>query len=406
MTTRTLRIIVAGGSDAGKTAFIESVGAVATGGSTTANEKSVTFKSGDDFIKFVFVELPSDKFESFFKNRSKVLPTEFKHGHGVAFLFSYADNSFRDACNYWLNFLFRLDQGDGLKPTIVVVGNKADLKETGSHTSHFISEFNDDGLIGVDSHIMESTHDLSLSPMRVLVHFAEKMLDLRKNINFLAPVLSSPPVGILFPTAASQRLLKPIVLRVGEPTVIGRLEIHTGYTAEQNSLAVLRSISRQHIEVVYQDDGTTSLTKLSPELSTVSILNPNGRCIQAIRMQNKQALVPIHGMIDLNHGTGAEAIYKVGSFDFFVNGPAPDSGALSISSLLQEQDLVYKKHVKLLEAELVRSYDQVESLEKLVALGGVEIEERLNHLSLIVEEADHSDDESDADIYAGDTQTY
>eukprot|EP00978_Attheya_sp_CCMP212_P026417 scaffold86862_cov60-Attheya_sp.AAC.1 len=80
MTTKTLRIIVVGGSDAGKTAFIESVGAVATGGSTTTNEKSVTFKSGDDFIKFVFVELPSDKFESFFKERSQVLPTDFEHG--------------------------------------------------------------------------------------------------------------------------------------------------------------------------------------------------------------------------------------------------------------------------------------------------------------------------------------
>lgn len=405
MTTKTLRIIVVGGSDAGKTAFIESVGAVATGGSTTTNEKSVTFKSGDDFIKFVFVELPSDKFESFFKERSQVLPTDFEHGQGVAFLFSYADYSSRDECNYWLDFLFALDQGDGLKPTIVVVGNKADLKETSSPPAHFLSEFNCDGLIGVDSRIMESTHDLSLSPMRVLAHFAEEMLDLRKNIDFLAPVLSAPPVGILFPTAASQMLLKPIVLRVGEPTVIGRGEIHTGYTASQHASAVLRSISREHIEVVYQANGTVSLKKLSSsKLSTVSILNPNGRRIQTIRTQNKAVTVPVHGMIDLNHGTGDSVIYKVGSFDFFVDGH--DSGALSISSLLQEQDLIYKKHVKLLEAELARSYDQIQMLEKLVNLGDAGIEERLNHLSLIVEEADNSDDESDADIYAGDTQTY
>jgi len=187
--------------------------------------------------------------------------------------------------------------------------------------------------------------------------------------------------------------------------VIGRGEIHTGYTASQHASAVLRSISREHIEVVYQANGTVSLKKLSSsKLSTVSILNPNGRRIQTIRTQNKAVTVPVHGMIDLNHGTGDNVIYKVGSFDFFVDGH--DSGALSISSLLQEQDLIYKKHVKLLEAELARSYDQIQMLEKLVNLGDAGIEERLNHLSLIVEEADNSDDESDADIYAGDTQTY
>ena len=59
---KTFRIIVVGGSDTGKTAFIDSLGAVATGGSTSTNKKSVTVKNGDDLIKFDFVELPSTRF--------------------------------------------------------------------------------------------------------------------------------------------------------------------------------------------------------------------------------------------------------------------------------------------------------------------------------------------------------
>eukprot|EP00978_Attheya_sp_CCMP212_P045192 scaffold336919_cov31-Attheya_sp.AAC.1 len=82
MTLKTVRIIVVGGDDdTGKTAFIESLGAVATEGSTT-DEKSITFKIGDDLIRFVFVELPSNKFKTFFVKRSAILPAEFKNGHG------------------------------------------------------------------------------------------------------------------------------------------------------------------------------------------------------------------------------------------------------------------------------------------------------------------------------------
>eukprot|EP00978_Attheya_sp_CCMP212_P009144 scaffold21555_cov54-Attheya_sp.AAC.1 len=81
MTLKTVRIIVVGGDDTGKTAFIESLGAVAMEESTTG-EKRVTFKSGDDLMRrFVFVELPSDKFNKFFIERSTILPAEFNDGH-------------------------------------------------------------------------------------------------------------------------------------------------------------------------------------------------------------------------------------------------------------------------------------------------------------------------------------
>eukprot|EP00978_Attheya_sp_CCMP212_P047748 scaffold425543_cov122-Attheya_sp.AAC.1 len=104
-------------------------------------EKSVTFKSGDDLIRFEFVELPSDKFKKFFIERSTLLPVEFISGQGVAMLFSYADHQSREPCNYWLKFLSAQEQGDGMKPALVVVGNKADLIVAESPPARFLSEF-------------------------------------------------------------------------------------------------------------------------------------------------------------------------------------------------------------------------------------------------------------------------
>jgi hypothetical protein len=74
--------------------------------------------------------------------------------------------------------------------------------------------------------------------------------------------------------------------------------------------------------------------------------------------------------------------YKVRSFDLFVTGTATESGSLSISSLLHEHDLNFKKHAKLLEAELVRSSQRIEILEKLVNLCSEKIEERSSNVSL------------------------
>eukprot|EP00978_Attheya_sp_CCMP212_P020483 scaffold58687_cov28-Attheya_sp.AAC.1 len=225
MTLMTVRIIVVGGDDTGKTAFMESLGAVAMEESTT-DEKRITFKSGDDLIRFVFVELPSDKFNKFFIERSSILPAEFNDGQGVALFFSYADHPSREPCNYWLKFLSTLDQGDGLKPTIVVVGNKADLMVAESPPAHFVSKFDCGELIAVDSR-MSDDHKLHLSPIRVLLRFSDKMLwpkeSTRENIDCLVPVASAPPVCILIPTKESQMLLKPVVLRVGQPIVLGRM---------------------------------------------------------------------------------------------------------------------------------------------------------------------------------------
>lgn len=408
MTLKTVRIVVVGGEDSGKTAFIEGLGAVATEGSTT-NEKSVTFKSGADLIKFEFVELASDKFKSFFIERPTLLPTEFNSGQGVAMLFSYADHLSREPCNYWLNFLSTLDQGDGLKPALVVVGNKADLIEPGSPQAHFVSDFHSVGLIDVDSRLMSEDHHLHLSPMRVLARFSE-MVWPGENINYpLVPVMSSPPVGILIPTKESQMFLKPIVLHVDHPVVLGRHEVHTGYIATKNSIALVRSLSKQHIQVVYQADGTTRLVKLSEDCP-VSIQNSNGRCIEVLRTKNRrEVFVPVMGRINLNHASN-QATYKVVSFESFVSSRYTDTaGSLSMSSLLQEQDKIYTQRFKLLEAELTRMSHQVEILESAATTGAANsagldrIDEDLSLLSVI--ENDSYDDLVD-DIYGGKTQTY
>jgi GTPase SAR1 family protein len=405
MTVKTIRIIVVGGDDTGKTAFIKSLGAVETEGSTT-DEKSITLKSGVNLVRFVFVELPSNKFRHFFAKKSANLPAEFENGHGVAICFSYADHLSREPCQYWLKFLSTLDQGDGIKPTIVVVGNKADLIEAESPPANFVSEFDCAELIDVDSR-MCGDHKLHLSPMRVLLRFANKMLQPSEKIDCLVPVALAPPVGILIPTKESETLLKPLVLRVGQPIVLGRREIHTGFTATKNSMALLQSISKEHIRVIYHTDGTTTVKKLSE--SPMSIQNANGRCIMTIRAKNKEGVVPVHGKINLNHGTD-QLIYKVGSFESFVNGSAAKSGSLSISKLLHEQDMTNKKHVKFLEAELVRSSHQVKILEEFLTInsgataahstGLGQIEEELSHLSVIADDSDESD------IYFENTQPY
>jgi hypothetical protein len=406
MTLKTVRIVVVGGEDTGKTAFIESLGAVAMGGSITG-EKSVTFKSGDDLVKFEFVELPSDKFKKFFTENSTTLPVEFNSGQGVAMLFSYADHRSREPCNYWLNFLSAQEQGDGLKPALVVVGNKADLIEAESPQAHFVSNFHSAGLIDVDSCIMSEDHHLRLSPMRVLVRFNEMMWP-RENINSLVPVASAPPVGILIPTEASQMFLKPIVLHVGQTIGLGRKEVHTGYAVTKNALALMKSISRQHIEVVHQPDGTTSLVNLSD--CPVSILNSNGRCIQVLRTKNRGGVfVPVKGRINLNNATD-QATYKVVSFDSFMSGGYTDTtDPLSVLSLLQEQDKIYKQRFKLLEAELARISHEVEILELAVTESGAansgleQIDEELLQLSVT---ADDDSYDSAGDIFGEETQAY
>jgi signal recognition particle receptor subunit beta len=119
------------GSDVGKTSFIRSLSATAVETSSdesSTGEKSVILCSGSNKIKFIFVQLPSDKFMNFFLDQSTTLPKDFCNGQGVAVMFSHADFQSREPCRYWLNFLSNLNQ-DGKTPPIVVVGNKADLKE-------------------------------------------------------------------------------------------------------------------------------------------------------------------------------------------------------------------------------------------------------------------------------------
>ena len=98
-----------------------------------------------------------------------------------------------------------------------------------------------------------------------------------------------------------------------------------------------------------------------------------------------------------------------------MSGPAAESGPLFISNLLQEKNLIYKKHVKLLEAELARSSHQVKFLEKFLATsnsgaaaarstGLGEVEEELSQLSVNADENSEASDESD--IYFGNTQAY
>jgi hypothetical protein len=84
--------------------------------------------------------------------------------------------------------------------------------------------------------------------------------------------------------------------------VLGCREIHTGYTtATKNLMALLQSISKRPIRVVYHADGTTTLKKLSE--CPVSIKNANGCCIMTNHTKNKVGVFPVHGMTNLNHGT-------------------------------------------------------------------------------------------------------
>eukprot|EP00978_Attheya_sp_CCMP212_P006559 scaffold15214_cov36-Attheya_sp.AAC.1 len=245
MMMQTIRIIVIGGFDTGKTSFIRSLGAMSSMWSTSdgssSDEKSVIFRSGDEEIKFIFVELPSEKFLLFFLEGSKRLPEDFDDGQGVAIMFSYSDHTSREPCRYWLNFLSNMNQ-DGKTPPIVVVGNKTDLKEDQGPPALFAPEFSCGGLIDTDSSVL-SSGDLNHSPMRVLVFFAKKIWS-KKNFNYLVPSASlAPSVGILIPVEG--------------------FEVHTGYAATNKVIALLKSISRKYIKIMYKNNGTALVTWLS-----------------------------------------------------------------------------------------------------------------------------------------------
>jgi hypothetical protein len=410
MTMQTIRIIVIGGFDTGKTSFIRSLGATSMGGSTSdassSNEKSVIFRSGDEEIKFIFVELPSEKFQTSFLEGSTRLPDDFNAGQGVAIMFSYADHTSREPCSYWLNFLSSMNQ-DGKTPPIVVVGNKTDLKEDQGPPALFASEFSCGGLIDTDSSVL-SSGDLKHSPMRVLVYFAKKIWS-KKNFDYLVPSASlAPSVGILTPTEGSRQMLKPIVLYKCIRTGLGRFDVHTGYTATNKANALLKSISRKHIEIVYNHNGTALVTRLSE--CPVAILNANGQCIEILRTKNREAVVPVNGSINLNHGVNDEVTYKIGSFDSFMSGlDGSASPRISVESLLHSLNEAYTMHTKLLEAELVRisspSPQQVESLQLTVADSALDGTIAEDFLQLSVIEDDGSEGTAD-DIYAGQTQAY
>eukprot|EP00978_Attheya_sp_CCMP212_P033698 scaffold137313_cov57-Attheya_sp.AAC.1 len=130
---------------------------------------------------------------------------------------------------------------------------------------------------------------------------------------------------------------------------------------------------------------------------------------------NSECKRPQHS--DNSHQKQDQVIYKVGSFESFVSGPAAKSGSLSISNLLQEQDMTNKKHVKLLEAELARSSHQVKILEEFLATnsgaaaahstGLGKFEEELSQLSVIADDnLEDSDESNESDIYFGNTQAY
>eukprot|EP00978_Attheya_sp_CCMP212_P022385 scaffold66756_cov49-Attheya_sp.AAC.1 len=269
MTMQTIRIIVIGGFDTGKTSFIRSLGATSSMWSTSdgssSDEKSVIFRSG-----------------------SKRLPEDFDDGQGVAIMFSYSDHTSREPCRYWLNFLSSMNQ-DGKTPPIVVVGNKTDLKVDQGPPALFASEFSCGGLIDTDSSVL-SSGDLNHSPMRVLVSFAKKIWS-KKNFDYLVPSASlAPSVGILIP--------------------VERFEVHTGYAATNKAITLLKSLSRKHIIIMYKNNGTALVTRLSE--CPVAILNANGQCIEVIRTKNREALVPVNGSINLNHGVDDEVTYKIG----------------------------------------------------------------------------------------------
>eukprot|EP00978_Attheya_sp_CCMP212_P020202 scaffold57527_cov26-Attheya_sp.AAC.1 len=259
-----------------------------TSDGSSSDEKSVIFRSGDEEIKFIFVELPSEKFQSFFflKDRKGFLRTLMmaKHQHNQ----------------------------DGKTPPIVVVGNKTDLSEDQGPPALFASEFSCGGLIDTDSSVL-SSGDLNHSPMRFLVSFAKKIWS-KKNFDYLVPSASlAPSVGILIPVEG--------------------FEVHTGYAVTKKAIALLKSISRKHIEIMYKNNGTALVTRLSECL--VAILNANGRCIEVLCTKNREALVPVNGSINLNHGVDNEVTYKIGSFDSFMSGlDGSASPRISIESLL------------------------------------------------------------------------
>jgi signal recognition particle receptor subunit beta len=410
-TIPTFRILVVGGYDTGKSSFIDSLGAKSmetTHGSSS--EKSVTFCFGSDSHKAVkvdFVELPSAKFEAQYLEKLRKLPDEFDNIHGVALLFSYADIKSREPCRHWLKVISSVyekeeeDYEEEQQP-IVVVGNKCDLKDDQDPPALFASDVNCYGLIDTDS--SSSSSNPLLSPMQVLGLFAEKQW-LNKEIDYLVPVSPAPSVGILIPTEESRQMLKPIVLQEGKIEVIGRHEVHTGYVATKKTLSMLKSLSRKHIEVKYESNGTVNVTKLSE--SPIGIRNSNDRVLHVLRRKNEEAVVPANGRINLYHGED-ELTYMVGSFDSFVSRFA-DSNPLTIECLLAEQNKSYKKHFKLLEAELARISSpshQARIVELAATNSGLgTINEEFTQLSMIAPD-DDDDDDFDDDLYGGETQAY
>jgi hypothetical protein len=298
---------------------------------------------------------------------------------------------------------------DGKTPPIMVVGNKIDLKEDQDPPAQFASEYKCGGLIDTESSGLSYGGDPNHSPMRVLVYFAKKIWS-KTNFDYLVPSASlASSVGILIPTEASHQMLKPIVLYKGNRIVLGRFEVHTGYTASTKAAALLQSISRKHIEIMYQNNGTTLVTRLSEY--PVSIFNSNGRCIEVLRTKGREGLVPVNGRINLNHGTD-EVTYKIGSFDSFMSGldDVSDPARISIEGLLHSLHDAYTMHTKLLEAELERinspSLPQVESLQLIVADSALDGTIAEDFLQLTVIEDDGSEGTADDDIYARNTQAY
>eukprot|EP00978_Attheya_sp_CCMP212_P030409 scaffold111742_cov30-Attheya_sp.AAC.1 len=154
---------------------------------------------------------------------------------------------------------------------------------------------------------------------------------------------------------------------------------------------------------MYKTNGTALVTRLSE--CPVAILNANGRCIEVLRTKNREALVPVNGSINLNHGVDDEVAYKIGSFDSFMNGlDSSASPRISIESLLHSLSERYTMHIKLLEAELARisspSPQQVESLQLIVADSALDGTIAEDFLQLTVIEDDGSEGTAD-DIYAG-----
>jgi hypothetical protein len=295
-------------------------------------------------------------------------------------------------------------QGDHQKP-IVVVGNKCDLKDDQDPPALFPSDVDCYGLIETDS--STSSSNPLLSPMQVLSLFAEKQWLLDKEIDYLVPVSSAPSVGILIPTEASRKMLKPIVLHEGKSLVLGRFEVHTGFVSSKKATAMVKSISRKHIKVIYKSNGAVNVTRLSEDSpSAIGIRNSNDRVVHVLRRKDEEIQVPANGRINLYHGED-ELTYMVGSFGSAVSRFA-DNNPLTIECLLHEVTESHKRHCKLLEAKLARisspsHHARIVELAATNAELGI-VDKEFTQLKLVA--PDDDDDFFDEDLYGGKTQAY